>query len=171
MSKLRHRIVVGTDTETLTFAKLFFSLVVAFAAQSAMANVQLEAQITPLNPGVGSQSKFVRIYKSGEVQVQFCDVATGACTNPTYITTLSWYAMNHIMNQTEFARSGHAEIVTRPCRTRWSDPRLFWRIRCPRMKSLGRPAAIGNEHVICALRGNVTFFASSLGLVGDAPRH
>lgn len=86
--------------------KFVLSLIVAFAAQSAMANVQLEAEIAPLNPVPGSLTKFVKIYKSGEVHVTQCETLTGNCYPTAHVATLSWYAMNYINGQIEMARAG-----------------------------------------------------------------
>ena len=86
--------------------KLFLSLVVAFAAHSAMANVQLELKHAPLNPVQGDQVKYIRLYTNGTVFLNYCDALTGTCLPATHLATLSHYAMNHIYQQTEFARGG-----------------------------------------------------------------
>ncbi len=86
--------------------KLFLSLVVAFAANSAMANVQLELKQSTLNPVEGDQVKFIRLYTNGTVFLNYCDALTGVCNPATHLATLSHYAMNHIYAQTEYARGG-----------------------------------------------------------------
>jgi|SRR5688572_21068965 len=86
--------------------KLFLSLFVAFAASSAMANIQLELKASPLNPGVGAKDKYIRVYTNGTVFLNYCDIQTGVCDPAIYLATLSHYAMNHIYNLTEQARYG-----------------------------------------------------------------
>jgi len=85
--------------------KLLLSVVLAFAAQTAMANV-LELQVTPLNPVEGSKTKHLKLYTSGEVHLNYCDIKSGVCDPSTHLATLSWYAMNHLQNMVEQARHG-----------------------------------------------------------------
>ena len=89
--------------------KIMFSLLVLFATQSAMADV-LTLTVTPLNPSVGAQTKYLKVFQSGQVQVTYCDAINGYCAPSTYLATLSWYAMNHIYQLTEQAR--YAPIET-----------------------------------------------------------
>jgi len=87
--------------------KLFLSLIVAFSAHTAMANVQLELKHASLNPVEGDQTKYIRVHTNGTVLITYCDSLTGACLPATHVATLSHYAMNHIYRETEFARGGN----------------------------------------------------------------